>query len=124
MLMMAFEVVINLVDHDKHCPLLKDTAALPCMHPPIPFTRIRPVFAPIVHYLNSLSALNTSTHRTRDLMTGAAKVSCPPTMNYLVVNVRDLALAHVLTADKDEAGGKRFLHRGQAFLQHGHWGDY
>ena len=42
-------------------------------------------------------------------MTGAAKASCPPTMNYLFVDVRDLALAHVLAAEKDEAGGKRFF---------------
>ena len=42
-------------------------------------------------------------------MTGAAKKSCPPTMNYLFVDVRDLALAHVLAAEKDEAGGKRFF---------------
>lgn len=67
------------------------------------------VLGPIVHYLNSLSALNTSNQRTRDLMTGAAKTSCPPTGNYLFVDVRDLALAHVLAAEKDEAGGKRFF---------------
>ncbi len=42
-------------------------------------------------------------------MTGAAKDSCPPTMNYGFVDVRDLALAHVLAAEKAEAGGKRFF---------------
>ena len=42
-------------------------------------------------------------------MTGAAKSSCPPTTNYLFVDVRDLALAHVLAAEKLEAGGKRFF---------------
>ena len=67
------------------------------------------VFGPIVHYLNSLSALNTSNQRTRDLITGAAKDSCPPTMNYLFVDVRDLALAHVLGAEKPEAGNMRFF---------------
>ena len=30
-------------------------------------------------------------------------------MNYLFVDVRDLALAHVLAAEKPEAGGKRFF---------------
>ena len=30
-------------------------------------------------------------------------------MNYLFVDVRDLALAHVLAAEKAEAGGKRFF---------------
>ena len=48
-------------------------------------------------------------------MTGAAKLSCPPTMNYLFVDVRDLALAHVLAAEKDEAGGKRFFIVGGRF---------
>ena len=42
-------------------------------------------------------------------MTGAAKSSCPPTRNFLFVDVRDVALAHVLAAEKDEAGGKRFF---------------
>ena len=42
-------------------------------------------------------------------MTGAAKVSCPPTMNYFFVDVRDIALAHVLVAEKSEAAGKRFF---------------
>ena len=70
---------------------------------------------PLDHCLNSLSALNTSNQRTRDLMTGAAKKSCPPTINYLFVDVRDLALAHVLAAEKDEAGGKRSLIAGGNF---------
>ena len=30
-------------------------------------------------------------------------------MNYLFVDVRDVALAHVLAAEKHEAGGKRFF---------------
>lgn len=42
-------------------------------------------------------------------MADAAKSSCPPTMNYLFVDVRDLALAHILAAEKAEAGGKRFF---------------
>ena len=42
-------------------------------------------------------------------MTGAGKSACPPTMNYLFVDVCDLALAHVLAAEKPEAGGKRFF---------------
>lgn len=88
----------------QHCPASipsDDPRYLQC-NPPL-------VLGPIVHYLSSLSALNTSNQRIRDLMTGAAKNSCPPTMNYLFVDVRDLALAHVLAAEKDEAGGKRFF---------------
>ena len=67
------------------------------------------LLGPVLPYLNSLSNLNTSNHRTRDLMSGAAKSSCPPTINYLFVDVRDVALAHVLAAEKAEAGGKRLF---------------
>ncbi|KAL8747976.1 MAG: hypothetical protein Q9190_000188, partial [Brigantiaea leucoxantha] len=67
------------------------------------------VLGPIVHYLNSLSALNTSNQRTRDLISGATKTSYPLTMNYLFVDVRDLALGHVLAAKKADTGGKRFF---------------
>lgn len=42
-------------------------------------------------------------------MTGAAKSSCPASRGFLFVDVRDAALAHVLAAEKDEAGGKRFF---------------
>ena len=84
--------------------------------PTLPHARLTPVqcnpplvLGPVVHYLSSLSALNTSNQVTRDLMTGAAKSSCPPTRIFGFVDVRDLALAHVLAAEKDEAGGKRFF---------------
>ncbi|PGH11581.1 hypothetical protein AJ80_07051 [Polytolypa hystricis UAMH7299] len=67
------------------------------------------VFGPVVHYLNSLDAINTSNKGFRDLVTGAAKDSCPPSGVHLWVDVRDVALAHVLAAEKPEAGGKRFF---------------
>jgi len=67
------------------------------------------VLGPIVHNLNSLEALNTSNQRIRDLLSGAAKNRCPPTGNYLFVDVRDLGLAHVLAVEKEAAGGKRFF---------------
>ncbi|KAJ5819887.1 hypothetical protein N7474_005478 [Penicillium riverlandense] len=67
------------------------------------------VLGPIAHDLASLSALNTSNQRIRDLISGAAKDRCPPTGNYGFVDVRDLALAHVLAAEKEDAGGKRFF---------------
>lgn len=67
------------------------------------------VLGPIVHYLNSLDALNTSNLRIRDLITGAAKSKCPTTGNYLWVDVRDLAEAHVLAMEKEETAGKRFF---------------
>ncbi|KAJ5950526.1 NAD(P)-binding protein [Penicillium vulpinum] len=67
------------------------------------------VLGPIVHNLTSLDALNTSNQRIRDLLSGAAKNRCPPTGNYLFVDVRDLGLAHVLAVEKEAAGGKRFF---------------
>lgn len=67
------------------------------------------VLGPIVHYLNSLDALNTSNQRIRNLMTGAAKEECPPTGTFFFVDVRDIALSHVLAAEKEEAAGKRFF---------------
>jgi nucleoside-diphosphate-sugar epimerase len=67
------------------------------------------VLGPVVHYLNSLDALNTSNLRIRDLITGAAKSKCPPTGYYLWVDVRDLADAHVFAMEKEETAGKRFF---------------
>ncbi|KAI9928675.1 hypothetical protein ASPWEDRAFT_168648 [Aspergillus wentii DTO 134E9] len=79
--------------------------------PPFTLSVINPplVLGPITPTLTSLSTLNTSNQRIRDLISGAAKAHCPPTGNYLFVDVRDLALAHVLAAEKPEAAGKRFF---------------
>ncbi|KAK2796497.1 hypothetical protein FQN50_009542 [Emmonsiellopsis sp. PD_5] len=67
------------------------------------------VIGPVVHYLASLSTINTSNERIRDLITGAARSKCPPTGMHFWVDVRDLALAHVLAAEVPEAAGKRFF---------------
>ena len=72
------------------------------MNPPL-------VFGPIVHYLNSLEALNTSNQRIRDMMMGKAKDEIPPTGTFIWTDVRDLALAHVKAAELPEAGSKRFF---------------
>lgn len=42
-------------------------------------------------------------------MTGAAREKCPPTGNYLFVDVRDAALGHVLALQTEGAAGKRFF---------------
>lgn len=42
-------------------------------------------------------------------MTGAAKEECPPSGVSFFVDVRDVALCHVLAAEKKEAAGKRFF---------------
>lgn len=67
------------------------------------------VLGPIVHYLNSLDALNTSNQRVRDIVQGKAKDEIPPTGTFIWVDVRDLALAHVLAAEKPEAANQRFF---------------
>ena len=74
-----------------------------------------PSRGPIVRSFNSPSPLDTSNQYPRDLLTGAAKDSCPLTTNYLFVHVRELAEAQVLAAEKHEAGGKWFLIVGQRF---------
>lgn len=67
------------------------------------------VLGPIVHYLNSLDALNTSNQRVRDIMMGKAKEEIPPTGTFIWVDVRDLALCHVLAMEKEAAANKRFF---------------
>ncbi|TKA26101.1 hypothetical protein B0A50_04597 [Salinomyces thailandicus] len=67
------------------------------------------VLGPIVHYLNSLDALNTSNQRIRDIMMGKAKDEIPATGTFIWVDVRDLALCHVLAIEKEEAANKRFF---------------
>lgn len=67
------------------------------------------VFGPVVHYLNSLDALNTSNQRIRNFIQGQNKDEIPDTGAYLWVDVRDLALAHVKAIEVKEAEGKRFF---------------
>jgi nucleoside-diphosphate-sugar epimerase len=67
------------------------------------------VLGPVVHDLQGLSALNPSSGRFGELASGAAKDSCPPTGSFLWVDVRDVALSHVLAAEKPEAAGQRFF---------------
>ncbi|KAF3491615.1 NADPH-dependent methylglyoxal reductase GRE2 [Arthroderma uncinatum] len=67
------------------------------------------VLGPVINHLASLDSINTSNERIRDLITGKAKESCPRTGTSLWVDVRDVALAHVLAAEKPEAANKRFF---------------
>lgn len=80
----------------------KPNFTLATMCPPL-------VLGPIVHYLNSLDSLNTSNQRIRDIVQGKAKEQIPETGTFIWVDVRDLALAHVLAAEKEAAGNKRFF---------------
>lgn len=67
------------------------------------------MIGPIVHYLNSLDALNTSNQRTRDFLQGKYKEVIPDTGVVLWIDVRDVALAHVKAIEVPEAAGLRFF---------------
>lgn len=67
------------------------------------------MFGPVVHYLNSLEVINTSNQRVLDLIRGKYKEQLAPSGNFLWVDVRDVALAHVKAIEASEAGGKRFF---------------
>jgi len=67
------------------------------------------VFGPVVHYLNSLDAINTSNARFKDMMEGKMKDGLTPTGTWIWVDVRDVALAHVKAIEVPEAAGKRFF---------------
>jgi len=80
----------------------KPNFTLATMCPPL-------VLGPIVHYLNSLDALNTSNQRIRNLITGQCKDEIPDTGTFIWVDVRDLALAHVKAMELSAADGQRFF---------------
>lgn len=80
----------------------KPNFTLAVVNPPL-------VLGPIVHYLNSLDALNTSNERIRNLIQGRFKEEIPHTGTFLWVDVRDIALAHVKAFESEEAQGKRFF---------------
>jgi nucleoside-diphosphate-sugar epimerase len=75
------------------------------------------VFGPIVNYLNSLDAVNTSNQRFRDMMQGKMKDGLAPTGTFIWTDVRDLAEAHVRAIEVPEAAGKRF------FITAGHFSN-
>ncbi|OJJ58614.1 hypothetical protein ASPSYDRAFT_44997 [Aspergillus sydowii CBS 593.65] len=73
------------------------------------------VLGPVVHYLSSLDAINTSNARISRLVRGLDKESTPPTGTFLWVDVRDVALAHIRAIEVPEAGAQRF------FITAGHY---
>ncbi|RDW90699.1 SDR family oxidoreductase [Aspergillus mulundensis] len=75
------------------------------------------VLGPVVHYLSSLDAINTSNARISGLVRGFNKDAIPPTGTFLWVDVRDVALAHVRTIEVSEAGAQRF------FITAGHYSN-
>ncbi|PSR76942.1 NAD dependent epimerase/dehydratase [Coniella lustricola] len=73
------------------------------------------VFGPVVHYLATLDAINTSNQRFVALVQGAWKKQeqegkgIPDSGFGLWIDVRDVALAHVLAMEKPELSGKRLF---------------
>ena len=67
------------------------------------------VIGPVIHYLQSLTNLNTSNQRTAAIISGDAKNEIPSTGVFVWTDVRDLALAHVKAAELPEAANKRFF---------------
>ncbi|EXJ92162.1 dihydroflavonol-4-reductase [Capronia epimyces CBS 606.96] len=71
------------------------------------------VYGPILHHIVSLDELNTSSKRILNLIHG--KPRSGPVGSPVYVDVRDLALGHVLAIEKPEAAGQRlFLTAGMA----------
>ena len=76
--------------------------SLAAMCPPL-------VLGPIVHYLNSLDRLNTSNQRVLKMIRGETKEELPAGAPFLFVDVRDIAMCHVLAMEKEDAANKRFF---------------
>lgn len=70
------------------------------------------VLGPIIHHLASLDSINTSNEVLAAVVQGKWKDGAPPTFTSPWVDVRDVALAHVLALEKPEAAGRRFLMHG------------
>lgn len=68
------------------------------------------VVGPVEHHLATLESINTSNERFIALIQGKWKTAIPPTgIVDLWVDVRDVALAHVLGMELPDAGGKRLF---------------
>ncbi|KAE8351769.1 NAD(P)-binding protein [Aspergillus coremiiformis] len=67
------------------------------------------VLGPVVPYLNSLDAVNTSNSRVSNMVQGNNKDGLLPTGTFLWVDVHDVAFAHVRAIEVPEAGGNRFF---------------
>ncbi|KAF4468829.1 NAD dependent epimerase dehydratase [Fusarium albosuccineum] len=75
------------------------------------------VLGPIKHQLPSLDKVNTSNSRMVDLVQGKWKEAIPDAYLAAVywIDVRDLALTHILGMEKPEAGGRRLMPLGGRF---------
>ncbi|KAH0836059.1 putative NADPH-dependent methylglyoxal reductase GRP2 [Fonsecaea pedrosoi] len=79
--------------------------------PPFSLTTLCPpmVLGPVISHLDSLDRLNTSNQVIGDLIQGKYKAKIPDNATFTWVDVRDLALCHVLALEKPGAANQRFL---------------
>ena len=77
--------------------------------PDFSLTTINPpmIYGPVAHEVSSLESLNTSNQRTRDAVQGKWKTELAPTGLYIWIDVRDVALVHVLAMETNEVAGQR-----------------
>jgi nucleoside-diphosphate-sugar epimerase len=67
------------------------------------------IYGPVRYHVKSLDLVNTSNQFLAEVLQGKHKDGLPVTGLPLWVDVRDVALAHVLAIEREEAAGKRFL---------------
>lgn len=67
------------------------------------------IFGPVIHSLSSLDDVNTSNARIRDAMLGEWKTEIPDSRVFIWVDVRDIALSHVLALESEDMAGKRIF---------------
>lgn len=82
----------------KECP----TFTLSTMCPPM-------VIGPILPNMSSLASLGIGNQVIYKIASGQTQQHVPPNFIFCWVDVRDLALCHVLAIEKNETGNKRFF---------------
>lgn len=75
------------------------------------------VVGPVVHHIDSLENSNESTKLIWELMNGSRE-TVPESRFWLYIDVRDLALAHILAFEKQEAGNQRIILAGKGNWSH------
>jgi len=79
------------------------------------------VFGPVIHHVPSPEQINTSMAEFYNtLLKGVKEESQLASLGNCWIDVRDLALAHVLAIEKEQAGGNRFIVSGGTFK----WQDF
>jgi len=91
---------------------LAEQAAWEFMHDENPTFTLTTLCPPLVfgspdHEVSSLAKLNTSAAVMYDIFSGKAEPNAPGV--WLWVDVRDIALAHILAIEKEEAANQRYL---------------